>query len=80
MTGEFTRKIVAPLVFGVVTRFSLGRQAIFSTISQMRIHYPDSPLSQGSTGDVHGGDRLPRTRPNALDNFEHLHSLDWQEF
>ncbi len=78
IAGEFTRKIIAPLVFGVVTRFSLGRHAIFRTISQMRIHYPDSPLSQGVAGDVHGGDRLPWTGVNAKDNFEPLRSLDWQ--
>jgi hypothetical protein len=78
VAGEFTRKIVAPLVFGVVTRFSLGRHAIFRTISQMRIHYPDSPLSQGVAGDVHGGDRLPWTGVHAKDNFEPLRSLDWQ--
>jgi hypothetical protein len=76
--GEFTRKILAPLVFGVVTRFSLGRHAIFRTISQTRIHYPDSPLSQGVAGDVHGGDRLPWTGSHAQDNFELLRSLDWQ--
>jgi hypothetical protein len=78
VTGEFTRKIVAPLVFGVVTRFSLGRHAIFRTISQTRIHYPDSPLSQGVAGDVHGGDRLPWTGADAPDNFGPLRSLDWQ--
>jgi 2-polyprenyl-6-methoxyphenol hydroxylase-like FAD-dependent oxidoreductase len=78
VVGEFTRKIVAPLVFGVVTRFSLGRHAIFRTISQTRIHYPDSPISQGAAGDVHGGDRLPWTGPHAPDNFEPLRSLDWQ--
>jgi 2-polyprenyl-6-methoxyphenol hydroxylase-like FAD-dependent oxidoreductase len=78
VAGKFTRKIVAPLVFGVVTRFSLGRHAIFRTISQTRIHYPDSPLSQGIAGDVHGGDRLPWTGAHAHDNFEPLRSLDWQ--
>ncbi len=76
--GEFTRKIIAPLVFGVVTRFSLGRHAIFRTISQIRIHYPDSPLSHGVAGDVHGGDRLPWTGIPAQNNFELLRSLDWQ--
>lgn len=78
VAGQFTRKIIAPLVFGVVTRFSLGRHAIFRTISQMRIHYPDSPLSQGVAGDVHGGDRLPWIGPDPQDNFQSLRSLDWQ--
>jgi 2-polyprenyl-6-methoxyphenol hydroxylase-like FAD-dependent oxidoreductase len=76
--GEFTRKIVAPLVFGVVTRFSLGRHAIFRTISQIRVHYSDSLLSLGVAGNVHGGDRLPWTGPPATDNFQTLRSLDWQ--
>ena len=75
---NLSRKIVAPLVFGIVTRFSLGRHAIFRTISQMRIHYPDSRLSQGVAGDVHGGDRLPWTGVHAKDNFEPLRSLEWQ--
>jgi len=56
----------------------LGRHAIFRTISQTRIHYPDSSLSQGSAGDIHGGDRLPWTRPPAQNNFDPLRSLDWQ--
>jgi 2-polyprenyl-6-methoxyphenol hydroxylase-like FAD-dependent oxidoreductase len=76
--GEFTRRILAPLVFGVATRTSLGRHAIFRTISQTRIHYPDSPLSQGVAGDVHGGDRLPWAGGHGQDNFEPLRSLDWQ--
>ena len=76
--GQFTRKIVAPFVFGVVTRFALGRHALFRTISQTRIHYPDSPLSQGDAGDVHGGDRLPWTGGEGPDNFAPLRSLDWQ--
>jgi len=78
LASEFTRRILAPLVFGVVTRFSLGRHAIFRTISQTRIHYPDSLLSEGAAGDVHGGDRLPWTAAPAADNFRPLRSLDWQ--
>jgi 2-polyprenyl-6-methoxyphenol hydroxylase-like FAD-dependent oxidoreductase len=78
--GEFTRKLVVPLMFSVATRFSLGRHALFRTISQTRIHYPDSPLSQGIAGEVHGGDRLPWTGAKATsqENFEALCSLDWQ--
>jgi 2-polyprenyl-6-methoxyphenol hydroxylase-like FAD-dependent oxidoreductase len=78
VAGQFTRKIIAPLVFGIATRFSIGRHAIFRTISQTRIHYTDSSLSQGSAGDVHGGDRLPWTGADTRDNFEPLRSLAWQ--
>jgi hypothetical protein len=47
-------------------------------ISQARIHYPDSPLSSGQAGHVHGGDRLPWAGAGGNDNFAPLRSLDWQ--
>lgn len=49
---------------------------MFRLVSQIRIAYPDSPLSRGSAGDVAGGDRLPWV--GASDNFAPLRSLDWQ--
>ncbi len=78
LVGEFTRRIAAPLIFAVATRFSLSRHAMFRTVSQVRIHYPDSPLSEGMAGDVHGGDRLPWIGADGNDNFTALRSLDWQ--
>ena len=78
LRGELTRKIVAPLFLTLATRFSLGRNAIFSTVSQTKIHYADSPLSQGQAGHVHGGDRLPWVGSESADNFAPLQSLDWQ--
>lgn len=78
LIGEFTRRFVAPLVFGIATRFNFSRHAMFRTVSQMRIHYPASPLSQGVAGEVHGGDRLPWTGDDKDDNFAPLQSLDWQ--
>jgi hypothetical protein len=35
VVGEFTRRVVAPLIFGVVTRFSLGRRAIFAPLRSL---------------------------------------------
>jgi len=78
LQGELARRVLAPLIAGVVTRFAAGRHAIFRTISQIRIHYPDSALSQGEAGHVHGGDRLPWTGAKGEDNFVPLRSLDWQ--
>src|SRR6185437_5450321 len=78
ISGEVTRRIIAPLIFSVATRFAPTRHAIFRLISQARIHYPESPLSQGSTGHVHGGDRLPWLGRGEQDNFAPLRSLDWQ--
>ena len=78
ISGEVARRIIAPLIFSVATRFAPSRHAIFRLISQARIHYPDSPLSQGSAGHVHGGDRLPWLGAGEQDNFAPLRSLDWQ--
>src|SRR5262249_1031064 len=76
--GEFTRRVLAPLLMIVATRFGLSRRAIFRFISQTRIHYPESPLSEGTAGDVAGGDRLPWVRKTDVDNFAPLRSLNWQ--
>jgi 2-polyprenyl-6-methoxyphenol hydroxylase-like FAD-dependent oxidoreductase len=78
ITGELARRIIAPLIFSVAVRFAPTRHAMFRLISQARIHYPDSPLSQGHAGHVHGGDRLPWVGPGEHDNFAPLRSLDWQ--
>lgn len=78
LSGEVTRRIIAPLIFSVAIRFTAARHAIFRLISQARIHYPDSPLSEGTAGHVHGGDRLPWLGAGEQDNFAPLRSLDWQ--
>ena len=78
VSGEVIRRIVAPLIFSVAVRFAPTRHAVFRLISQARIHYPDSPLSQGHAGHVHGGDRLPWVGSGEHDNFAPLRSLDWQ--
>lgn len=78
ISGEVTRRIIAPLIFAVALRFAPSRHAVFRLISQARIHYPDSPLSEGHAGHVHGGDRLPWAGPGKHDNFAPLRSMDWQ--
>src|SRR5205823_4663587 len=52
------------------------RRAQFRLVSQTRITYRTGPLSDGSAGGVHAGDRLPWVE--GLDNFAPLRSLDWQ--
>jgi 2-polyprenyl-6-methoxyphenol hydroxylase-like FAD-dependent oxidoreductase len=54
---------------------------MFRTISQTHIRYPDSWLSEGSAGEVKGGDRLPWVlldEATHSDNFAPLTSMDWQ--
>jgi 2-polyprenyl-6-methoxyphenol hydroxylase-like FAD-dependent oxidoreductase len=78
LTGEFARRIFTPLVLSVATRTAIAQHALFRLISQTRIHYEDSPLSDGRAGHVHGGDRLPWLGPQGPSNFETLRSLAWQ--
>ena len=48
LVGELTRKVFAPLLFGVVTCFNRGRHAIFRTISQTRSTIPTVRSAKGS--------------------------------
>jgi 2-polyprenyl-6-methoxyphenol hydroxylase-like FAD-dependent oxidoreductase len=57
------------------------RRFLFRTVSQTAITYRGSGLSEGDTGDVQGGDRLPWVvldPGSGLDNFSPLSSIDWQ--
>lgn len=65
---------LAPFLFG----FSGIRTAAFRFLSQTRISYHESALSDGEAGEVHGGDRLPWVACDGKDNFAPLRSLDWQ--
>jgi 2-polyprenyl-6-methoxyphenol hydroxylase-like FAD-dependent oxidoreductase len=78
LAGEFMRRVFAPLFVSVATRFAMSRHEAFRLISQTRIHYPESALSEGKAGHVHGGDRLPWAGTGPQDNFAPLRSLDWQ--
>jgi hypothetical protein len=55
------------------------RRFFFRTVSQIGVHYRNSPLSAGASGSSRGGDRLPwvETEPGK-DNFAPLASLTWQ--
>jgi 2-polyprenyl-6-methoxyphenol hydroxylase-like FAD-dependent oxidoreductase len=78
LTGEFARRVFVPFVLSVATRSAMAEHAFFRLVSQARIHYDDSPLSEGRAGHVHGGDRLPWLGPGGHSNFDPLRSLDWQ--
>ncbi|RFP18853.1 MULTISPECIES: FAD-dependent monooxygenase [unclassified Duganella] len=77
--GQLLRGWLVPHVFPVLAGFAAARRALFKTLSQVQIHYPDSHLSGGRAGDVIGGDRLPWVpQPDGEDNFSALQTLDWQ--
>lgn len=76
--GRLARTLIMPTLAPLVTRFSAVRRAIFNTVSQVRINYRHSVLSEGDTGDIEGGDRLPWVTAPETGNFPALRSLDWQ--
>ncbi len=71
---------VAPLVVPSIFKFHRTRRFMFRTVSQTAVNYRGSSLSEGKSGAVRGGDRLPWVAPpvNGSDNFAPLTSLDWQ--
>ena len=75
-SGQLFRTLVVPHLAPLLFGFAGIRKEAFLRVSQTRINYRDSKLSQGSTGDLHGGDRLPWV--DSQDNFDALTSFDWQ--
>jgi 2-polyprenyl-6-methoxyphenol hydroxylase-like FAD-dependent oxidoreductase len=74
--SRLVRSVFAPFILPLVLRFAVARRAQFRLVSQTRIAYRESPLSDGSAGGAHAGDRLPWV--DGADNFAPLTSLDWQ--
>ncbi len=76
--ANFIRTRVAPLLLKKITKFEFVREFIFRTVSQITVNYRGGPLSLGSAGSVHGGDRLPWVPIDETDNFKSLAQLTWQ--
>ncbi|WP_045234982.1 FAD-dependent monooxygenase [Deinococcus pimensis] len=77
--ARFLRLTAVPTLLPLLTRAEAVRRLLFLTVSQTRLHYPDSSLSQGAAGGVHGGERLPWVAlPQGGSNFDALRSLTWQ--
>jgi hypothetical protein len=74
---------VAPRVIPAAFALRASRRYLFRVISQIVVNYEGSPLSEGTAGNVKGGDRLPWIRLDGergahRDNFAPLRTLDWQ--
>jgi 2-polyprenyl-6-methoxyphenol hydroxylase-like FAD-dependent oxidoreductase len=50
--SRLVRSVFAPTILPIALRFKAARRAQFRLISQTRIAYPESPLSDGSAGAV----------------------------
>jgi 2-polyprenyl-6-methoxyphenol hydroxylase-like FAD-dependent oxidoreductase len=66
-----------PRLLSALFRMQAFRRLVFRTVSQTRIEYRGSVLSEGRAGHVEGGDRLPWVAA-APDNFTPLESIAWQ--
>lgn len=59
-------------------QFDMSKEKIFETVSQIKIHYRNSELSEGKAGEIHGGDRLPYVKVDDTDNFANFDGVAWQ--
>ncbi|MEN5198721.1 FAD-dependent oxidoreductase [Pseudomonas wadenswilerensis] len=72
------RTRLAPMLLPRVAALKSAREFLFRTVSQITLNYRDMPLSVGSAGQVHGGERLPWVSDGKHDNFAGLARLCWQ--
>ncbi|MBV9569406.1 MAG: FAD-dependent monooxygenase [Hyphomicrobiales bacterium] len=76
--ADILRTRIAPVLIPKVMRLEWAREFLFKTVSQITLSYRGGPLSLGSAGHVHGGDRLPWVPLDGEDNFAPLASMKWQ--
>ncbi len=78
LAGRFLRTWLVPHLVPLLAGFPAARRAFFGTVSQVRISYRGSALSEGRAGNVAGGDRLPWVETAEGSNFAPLAGLDWR--
>jgi len=77
--ARWIRTRVVPHVVPRVFDTAAGRAFLFSTVSQTRIQYRSSPLSEGHAGALHAGDRWPWIAAlDGDDSFAALAERRWQ--
>jgi 2-polyprenyl-6-methoxyphenol hydroxylase-like FAD-dependent oxidoreductase len=76
--ADIVRTRLAPVVIPMALSFEPVRKFMFRTVSQIMLNYRGGPLSRGTAGHVHGGDRLPWAPVDGADNFATLATMDWQ--
>jgi 2-polyprenyl-6-methoxyphenol hydroxylase-like FAD-dependent oxidoreductase len=76
--ADLLRTRVAPIVMPRALSLEPVREFLFRTVSQITVDYRGCPLSEGTAGQVRGGDRLPWAVTGGLDNYEPLREPRWQ--
>ncbi|GGC64840.1 FAD-dependent oxidoreductase [Undibacterium terreum] len=67
--ADFIKTHIVPAFASLAYKIHDVQEFLFKTVSQTTVHYRESPLSEGSAGDVQGGDRLPWTGSVGPDNY-----------
>lgn len=81
--GFLARRVrleIVPRIIPLLLQRPMFRRFMFRTISQTMLNYRHSPLSEGKTGSIVAGDRLPWVvvENGSSDNFAPLDAIDWQ--
>lgn len=76
--ADVVRTRLVPTLLPAILHFEAAREFLFRTVSQITLNYRDGPLSEGTAGEVRGGDRLPWVAVNGNDNFASLTAMAWQ--
>ncbi len=76
--AEILRIRIMPLIISQALKLDMMRDYMFRTVSQITLNYRDDPLSVGTAGHVHGGDRLPFVAAGDTDNYRPLSAMTWQ--
>lgn len=75
--GALARITIVPLFINIFGNFRPFYSYLYKFLSQTGLHYRESLLSEGSTGKLRAGDRLPWLRTDSFDNYDCLNSLAW---
>jgi 2-polyprenyl-6-methoxyphenol hydroxylase-like FAD-dependent oxidoreductase len=76
--ADVLRTRIAPLLIPMVAGFEAAREYLFRTVAQITLNYRGGPLSAGTAGHVHGGDRLPWVSIDDRDNISTFAAVRWQ--
>ncbi|MCO6417614.1 FAD-dependent monooxygenase [Siccirubricoccus sp. KC 17139] len=76
--SRLLRQVVLPRLAPLLLGIGPVRRRLFRTASQIRIAYPDSPLSEGRAGALAAGARLPFLEVPGGDSHAPLDGLGWR--
>ncbi len=75
--GALGRAALVPLFLRIFRNFRPIYTYLYKFLSQTGLHYRESLLSEGATGRLRAGDRLPWLRTDTFDNYDCLNAMAW---